>query len=80
MNVIVNKWGNSLAVRIPKNIADLFKIHDGTKLEMRLSKGLHPRIILERTAPTLDDLLELVTPENQYTLVDWGKAEGNELL
>lgn len=80
MNVVVNKWGNSLAVRIPKNIAEGFKIHDGSTLQMRLSKGVHPKIIIEPSEPTLEDLLALVTAENCYNLIDWGNPVGNELL
>lgn len=35
MSVIVKKWGNSLAVRLPKGLADACHISDGTSVEIR---------------------------------------------
>lgn len=81
MDVTVSKWGHSLAVRIPKRIADSFNVHDGSKLNMRLAKKAgHAMLIIEPTAPTLEDLLAQVTPENSYTLMDWGQPQGNEIF
>ena len=36
MATTVQKWGNSLAVRIPKDIAERVEIHQGSEMEMRV--------------------------------------------
>ena len=35
----VARWGNSLAVRIPKSVVDEFGLKEGDKLDVRWSRG-----------------------------------------
>ena len=79
MHVTVNKWGNSLALRIPKSIAEGFGIQDGSSVEVRLSRGLKPKIILEPGVPTLEHLVAQITAENAYAIVDDDIPRGNEV-
>ncbi|MCH1626445.1 AbrB/MazE/SpoVT family DNA-binding domain-containing protein [Ferdinandcohnia quinoae] len=75
----VQKWGNSLAVRIPSNIAEKIEIEQGSEIELSLVNQvltLKPKI---RKA-TLDELLAKVTNENRHSEIDFGSTEGNELL
>jgi antitoxin MazE len=71
------KWGNSLAVRIPKNIADEAQLSEGDKL---LLETAAPGNVIIRAVerPTLDQLLERITEENLHKEIDWGKPVGNE--
>jgi virulence-associated protein VagC len=39
MHVRVQKWGNSLAVRIPKPLAEDAEVKEGTVLNLAVSKG-----------------------------------------
>lgn len=79
MKTKVQKWGNSLAVRIPKTFAEEVGISDDSTVEMRLVKGG----LLVEPAPvwgvSLDDLLEGITDENLHDGVDWGPAAGKEI-
>lgn len=78
MTTKVQKWGNSLAIRIPKDIADQLAIHQGSELEFIV--GSHGITLKpKKQKPTLDDLLAKVTPENRHAEIDFGK-EGNELI
>lgn len=71
------RWGNSLAVRIPKNVADESRLAEGGKLFVQVeSPGIIVIKAVER--PTLDQLLEKITPENVHKEIDWGKPVGNE--
>lgn len=74
----VQKWGNSLAVRIPSRIAEAISIEQGSEIE--LSVG-NQGIILKpkKKKPTLEALLAQVTPENRHAEIDFG-LEGNELM
>jgi antitoxin MazE len=71
------RWGNSLAVRIPKNVADEAQLAEGDKLIMQVeAPGKVAIKSIER--PTLDQLVERITPENLHNEINWGKPVGNE--
>ena len=78
MKTRVQKWGNSLALRIPKSFADEVGLRKETSVEMALAEG---KIIVTRlTEPelTLEQLLSKVTKDNLHHEVDTGSAVGNE--
>ena len=76
------KWGNSLAVRIPKALADAIKASDGKRAEIKLENGtlvLRPIVKPARKSRyTLDELLSGMTRDNVPQEVDWGPRRGNE--
>lgn len=74
----VARWGNSLAVRIPRPMADQVRIEEGQEVELSVVDGcltIRPR----PRGYTLDELLDQVTPENRHDEVDWGTPEGDEV-
>ena len=76
------KWGNSLAVRIPKAAADAVKVSNGKRAEIIVENGalvLRP-ILKPRRKPryTLEELLSGMTRDNVPEEVDWGSPRGNE--
>ena len=74
----VQKWGNSLAIRIPRTVAEAAAIDQGTELEWRVME--HSIILTaKKKAPCLEELLSKITPENRHSEIDWG-VEGNKLL
>jgi len=76
------RWGNSLAVRIPKAVADALKVSDGRRAEISVENGtLVLRPLLKPTRKpryTLEELLSGMTKENVPQEVDWGPPRGNE--
>jgi len=75
MKTRVQKWGNSLAVRIPKSFADEMGIGNNAPVGMSLEEGgLVIKPDRERTWD-LDGLLAQVTDENIHP--EW-EAEGSE--
>ncbi|MEC5425864.1 AbrB/MazE/SpoVT family DNA-binding domain-containing protein [Virgibacillus sp. C22-A2] len=74
----IQKWGNSLAVRIPSNIADEIKITQGSDVELRI-ENQELKIVPAKKKPTLEELMAKITPENRHGEIDWGKPEGDEL-
>jgi len=79
MKTKVQKWGNSLAVRIPKTFAEEVGLKDDSPIEMRLVEG---GLLLEPSAewtPTLDEMLAGVTESNLHDEVDTGAARGSEV-
>jgi antitoxin MazE len=77
MKTRVQKWGNSLAVRIPRQVATEGRLHSGALVDVSLVEGAIVVTKLDRT-PTLEELLAYVTDENVHGEVDWGPAVGRE--
>jgi len=78
MQTRVQRWGNSLAVRIPKSFAAETHLTEGALVELSLVGGTVIVSPLIEPEPTLDELLERVTPENLHGEWDTGKPVGRE--
>ena len=79
MVTTVAKWGNSLAVRIPQNLAKEMHLLEGAEIELGVVNGalvIKPR---RRKRYSLDELVEGITPENLHAEVEDGLAVGNEV-
>ena len=74
-NLHVRKWGSSLAVRIPKAIAEQWGVSEGSAIEMA-SQG--DGVVMRKRAYDLDDLLSRVTKDNLHPEQDTGDSQGNE--
>lgn len=76
----VPKWGGSLAVRIPKSLADQLKLNEDSEVNIRISGGdlvISPR---DSAIPTLEELLAGVTAENLHGEWDTGHPVGKEIV
>lgn len=80
MQVQVLKWGNSLAVRIPRAAADDAKLDIGDPLNLTVSG--EGRLHLEKVTelPTLDELVAQITPGNRYEEIACGPEVGREAV
>ncbi len=78
MKTKIQKWGNSLAVRIPRVFASEINIADGASIEMMVEEGaliIRP----ERESEwTLEALLAGVTDENLHGEWEAGPPQGRE--
>jgi len=75
----VMKWGNSLAVRIPKAVAEKARIQEGDAIVLEARRG-HVEIRSFEPIPTLDELVSQITPDNRYEEIDWGPDIGKEVV
>ena len=75
----VQKWGNSLALRIPKAFAVDARLENDSFVEISIDKG--KIVITPVLAPswTLDELLAGITKDNIHSEIDMGFAVGNEV-
>jgi antitoxin MazE len=73
------KWGNSLAVRIPKPIAQEANLKAGDPLEIEVAEG---GVQLHRVGrvPALGRLVSMITPENRYEEIATGPSVGKETI
>ena len=79
MTATIQKWGNSLALRIPLAVAKQIHVQEGDAVTLKISAaGLTVKPAPKRL--NLDDLLSKVTPENLHPATDWGADLGREEL
>lgn len=79
MRVQVQKWGNSLALRIPKAVAEDAGVRAGTVLDVAVARG---KVVATPVAPvgfSLSDLLRRVTKRNVHGEVELGRRQGREV-
>ncbi len=79
MKVQIQKWGNSLALRIPKAFAVESNVTGGSTVDVSMENGnIVVRPVPEREF-ALEELVEGITEENRHGEVDWGRPVGNEV-
>ena len=78
MKTRVQKWGNSLALRIPKAFAEEVGIADNVLVDISLTDGKLLVMPITEQPITLDDLLAGITDDNIHHEYDTGIPEGNE--
>ena len=79
MKVIVKKWGNSAAVRIPASVMAAADITLEQSVEVRVEQG---HIVIEpvrRKTYKLDELLGGITAKNRRKPIDTGAPVGREV-
>lgn len=75
MQAHIQKWGNSLGLRIPLRWAKLLNLHQGSAVTLEIDDG---RLIIHPPKYCLDTMLNEITPKNQHhSILDDGK-KGNE--
>jgi antitoxin MazE len=80
MQVHITKWGNSLGLRVPKDLVREVGLTEGAKVEIEAQNN---RIIITPVRPryTLADLLKDTTPQDyRDSIVDWGPDMGREIV
>lgn len=73
----VQRWGNSLALRIPKALAVESGLGAGSEVEILFERG---ELIVKPAVKryVLEDLLAGITPEKLHSSVETGAAVGDE--
>ena len=79
MKTAVQRWGNSLAVRIPRAFAQETRLGNGTEVDLRLKSGT---LVIRRARKNryrLSDLLAQVRETNVPSETAWGRPRGREV-
>ncbi len=71
----VAKWGASLAIRIPKAIAEQWGVREGSAVELE-SHG--EQVVIRKKRYDLAEMLSKVSPDNLHSEVDFGPPVGRE--
>ncbi|MBI5873557.1 MAG: AbrB/MazE/SpoVT family DNA-binding domain-containing protein [Candidatus Omnitrophica bacterium] len=79
MNTTVQKWGNSLALRIPSSLARDIHVHQGSIVEVAVVEG---GIVVKPKGKhkySLSQLLKRITVDNLHSESGWGGEVGQEI-
>jgi antitoxin MazE len=80
MSTKVQKWGNSLAVRIPDDVVEEAGFVQGKEVTV---KNVRNTVVISpmtaKRRPTLDELVARIKPHQLHKAVDWGKPMGREI-
>ena len=75
MQTVVQKWGNSLGIRIPAIYAREFELKNGSSVDIIEDQG---KLVIVPKKQSLDELLSLVTKENMHSSIETGVSVGKE--
>jgi antitoxin MazE len=78
MTSTIAMWGNSLALRLPRNLAEGAKLQAGTQVEIAVEEGKRLVVTPARPRYKLAELLAKM-PEQKHDETDWGRPEGDEV-
>ncbi|HBH83331.1 MAG: hypothetical protein A2X05_05370 [Bacteroidetes bacterium GWE2_41_25] len=78
MKATIQKWGNSLAIRIPKNITKDVRVTEGSNIDIMVENG---NIVLSpgKNEYSLKELLKNITIENIHSEISTGDQTGGEI-
>ena len=75
MKTVVQKWGNSLGIRIPSFYVKEFDLKGGSSVEIVEDNG---KLVILPKKNTLEALLSQVKEENKHAYIDTGFSVGKE--
>jgi antitoxin MazE len=74
----IQKWGNSLALRIPRPLADELGLERDSLVDLTMTKKTLVVAPAPKALPRLEDLLARVTSGNLHGEADFGSPAGRE--
>lgn len=78
MQLAIAKWGNSLALRLPRHVAMDANLKEGVPVELTVKDGTVV-VTPVRKKYKLDDLLAQMNEQNAHAEVEWGEPQGDEV-
>jgi antitoxin MazE len=78
MTTKVQKWGSSLGVRLPKEVARRFRLKAGSTVSVSAEEKEISIKPVGRSKPSLIEIMQAVNPHNQHTEADFGHSAGKE--
>lgn len=76
MKTTLSKWGNSVAIRIPRPFALEAGMMLGNMVDISLRRD---SIVITKSKPKLDDIMKKITPKNVHSETHFGKPVGREI-
>lgn len=75
----IQKWGNSLGIRIPKEVAHKTRMREGSIISLSVEGETLTLKHSKKPSYTLKSLLKDFDKKTRHAEVDWGPARGSEV-
>ena len=79
MEARIKKWGNSLAIRIPRSLADQIDFRPDLPVSLTINGNDLTITPIREERETLERLLDQITEDNRHDEVDFGPPVGEEI-
>jgi len=80
MTATIKRWGNSAAVRIPRQILSQANLEEGSDVEIHVTMEGEIKITAIKKRETIEELFADYDEEQFISEeVDWGKPQGDEV-
>ena len=79
MQTKIKKWGNSLALRIPKSFALNAKLKQDELVDLSIDKEKIIITLIDEKEYSLDELLKGISESNLHGEIDTGAPVGKEI-
>lgn len=79
MHATVQKWGNSLALRLPKPFTAEINIAENSVVDISIQNNQIVIKPLKKAPINVDELINAISPDNLYAEVSMGLPVGNEV-
>lgn len=79
MNTVLQKWGNSLALRIPRTIAAQISVAEGQAVDLQVSRGRLVIAPAKKKQYELTDLIAGITAKNRHAEIVFDDTRGREV-
>lgn len=79
MVTTVKKWGNSMGVRLPKNVVQEVQLAEGATVTVEAREGQIVITPLRKPRYQLKALVARITARNRHAAVETGKPVGKEV-
>ena len=79
MKTRIQKWGNSLALRIPKPFAEEARLAEDSAVDVSVRNGRLVVVPIVEPALTLEELVGQITPHNRHGETETGAPVGDEV-
>jgi antitoxin MazE len=80
MQVVLKKWGNSVALRLPSHVLKEANLTENQRVQLSTKKGAILIKPLSARRLTLTELVERISPDNRHDSMEFGRPVGRELL
>jgi len=78
VSTTIQNWGNSLGVRLPKEVTDKLGLRKGSVVNI-IVNGEWVMLKPTRKHDTLAEMVSKITKKNRHSEYDWGKPVGKEI-
>ena len=79
MITTIRKWGNSLGLRIPRNLAKDVQVEEGSSVQLSVRKGRLVITPIKRKEYSLEELVTDIKPSNLHEEIEFGAPAGREV-